>query len=126
MTFHPQPKSLPKAPAKKEPVRVRRDRAMELWALQVKLRGGHVCEMRDTETEVECWGPVDAAHVIGRGRCPRLRLDPENGVALCRSHHDAYDKTRWFRPHFNAWFDSKYPGRRASLQAKSAREARLE
>lgn len=35
-----------------------------------------------------CDGPIDAHHVAPKGKFPELRLDPANGIALCRRHHD--------------------------------------
>lgn len=122
------PKPLPKEPepkvAKKSERTKRHEAALAAWGQGVKARAGGICEMAQEPGHV-CHGPVDPAHVIGRGRCPRLALDPENGVALCRKYHDLFDRTRWFRPHFWAFFDAKYPGRRARLFAKAAREGRL-
>jgi hypothetical protein len=118
--FNPQPKPLPQAPEKKEPIRLQRDRALEAWSKAVRLLAGDECEIGDRATGgIQCRGPVDAAHVMGRGRAPHMRLVLENGVALCRAHHDALDRTRWFRPHFWAWFNNKYPGRKAQLEERA-------
>lgn len=125
MTFFPQPKSLPEPPPPKEPIRLQRDRAMEAWSKAVRLLAGDECEIGDRATGgVKCRGTVDAAHVMSRARAPHMRLLVENGVALCRAHHDAYDRTRWFKPHFNRWFDTKYPGRRAQLDERARQGGR--
>lgn len=105
---------------------MRRDMALSGWSSAIRGLYGDLCEMRGQEIGgIACRGPVQSAHVIGRGRCPRLRLDLENGCRLCEAHHQAYDRKGWFRQHFNQWIDTKYPGRRERLQQKAAREARL-
>lgn len=117
MVIYPQPKPLPEPP--EEPTRPARkhDAELEAWAKAVKERAGWQCEMKGIIHA--CNGPLDAAHVLGRGAYPSLRLDPENGVALCRLAHDRYDRTRWFKPWFRRWFDTTYPGRRARLKEKA-------
>jgi len=75
-----------------------------LWALKVKTRDGYVCQ--------QCGGMAsDAAHVYGRKNM-RLRFDPLNGIALCRSCH------RYFTDHndeWYAWVEKWFPKRWAYL-----------
>lgn len=125
MTLFPCPKPLPQVPEPKEQKskRPKLDPVLEAWKVHIKSKAGDACEMKGLHHK--CWGDLDAHHVIGKGAHPRMVTDPENGVALCRAAHDLVHKTRWFKPHFNVWFDEKYPGRRARLDAKAAREGRL-
>jgi hypothetical protein len=121
------PKPLPREPKKKGGRRTERAQEKNVgdaaWKLTVKVRAGMLCEMAGKHHR--CWGPLDAHHVIGKGAHPRLRLDLENGVALCRDVHSRVHRSRWFRPFFWAWFDSTFPGRRERLLQKAAREGRL-
>ena len=121
------PKPLPAAPKKKGGPRTERgqakDAAMDAWKAEIKARAGSVCEMAGIYHT--CRSPLDAHHVMGKGAHPRLALDLENGVALCRCAHDLVHRSRWFKPHFWAFFDGKYPGRREQLQQKVIKEARL-
>lgn len=126
--IYPCPKPLPRQPEKKEPAPKTAaakayDRAMDAWTAEVKARAGTVCEMAGVQHR--CWGFLDAHHVIGKGARPRLALDLENGVSLCRGAHDGVHRTRWFKAVFWTWFNTKYPGRRERLMAKAIRERRL-
>jgi putative restriction endonuclease len=38
---------------------------------------------------------VEAAHIIPRGGGENGSNDPRNGLALCRSHHWAFDRLLW-------------------------------
>lgn len=119
----PCPKPLPQAPEKKERARPQRDRALEAWALAVKARSGHSCEMAGVQHR--CSAILEAHHIFFRSTHPKLRLDPENGLALCHVAHDLVHRARWFRPHFRAWFDAHFPGRRERLQAKAIAQRAL-
>jgi hypothetical protein len=121
----PQPKPLPDVPEPKErrTARPKPDALLEAWKVRVKSWAGNVCEM--AALHHKCWGELDAHHVISKGSHPRMKVDEENGVALCRGAHDLVHKARWFKPHFWAWFNEKYPGRKARLEKKAQREGRL-
>lgn len=65
---------------------------------------------------------TDAHHVIGKKAHPCLRYDPDNGIALCRRHHETvHAEPKWFKERFARW----YPHSWARLQEKARREARL-
>jgi hypothetical protein len=116
------PKPLPQEPKKKglRPTdrAESKDRALEAWKREVKARAGNVCEMAGLHHR--CASLLDAHHILSRGAHPRLALDLENGVALCRNAHDLVHRSRWFKPYFKAWVDEKFPGRRERLLAKAA------
>lgn len=65
-------------------------------------------------------GPLDAHHFIRRGIAP-VRLDLENGISLCKSHHVFNHE---FSAHktpseFKNWFRKKWPTRAKILQDKA-------
>jgi hypothetical protein len=91
--------------------------ADKLWAQAVKSGGGGFCEYGDCYSRA-----IDAHHVFGRGAHPRLRLDSDNGIGLCRPHHNAWHR----KPtQFRAWFATFYPQTWERLQVKAQRESRL-
>lgn len=77
------------------------------------MRAGHRCECCGTFSDRVA---LDAHHVIGKKAHPRLRLDPENGIALTRCCHEAAHRKR---EAFRAWFAAKWPARWARLEAKA-------
>jgi hypothetical protein len=123
--FNPCPKPLPQVPEPKvqKTARPKVDPVLEAWKVHIKSKAGDVCEMKGLHHK--CWGELDAPHVIGKGAHPRLKVDPENGVALCRTAHNGVHRSRWFKVLFGVWFNEKYPGRRERLEKKAQREARL-
>jgi hypothetical protein len=67
-------------------------------------RDGNVC--------VVCGKPsptLQAAHILPKGRYPRLRFDPFNVLAMCFHDHMA----RWHKDPMwaAAWMEGRYPGR---------------
>lgn len=126
MTIYPQPKPMPEPKEQKRSSlpRPEPDRELERLSRETKLRAGGVCEIQGLHHE--CSPILDAAHIFSRGSCPRLRLDPDNLVAMCRNAHNLYDRTRWFKPHFKRWLNAKFPGRYEALRQKAIREARVE
>lgn len=119
MTFYPQPKPLPKEPEPKawKSTRPKTDPVLEAWKLHIKHLAGEVCEMAGLHHT--CRGELDAHHVLGKGAYPHLIVDRDNGVALCRVAHDLVHRARWFKPYWSAWFNEKFPGRKARLEERA-------
>lgn len=113
------PKPLPDVPEPKERIssRPKADPMLDAWKAHVKSLAGEVCEMAGLHHT--CRGPLDAHHLVGKGAHPRMRIDPENGIALCRVAHDLVHRARWFKPRYTAWFNEKYPGRKARLEVRA-------
>lgn len=76
---------------------------------------GKIVHVRDRETCQKCsrkgsdgW-KVDSAHILSRGRAPKLKYEPFNQILLCaRPCHE------WADEHpveFKAWVEEKWPGR---------------
>lgn len=85
------------------------------WSASVRAAHNHECWA--------CTSPgLDAHHIFGKKAHPRLRYDIENGVALCRTHHQRWHATPvWWRKLFSRVF----PLRWDRLQKKARRESRL-
>ncbi len=48
--------------------------------------------------ETPCGGPLDVHHIRPVGQYRGLRCDPDNGIVLCRAHHDhVHDYPVWAR-----------------------------
>lgn len=95
-----------KAHRKRSPRRSHVELLTSRWAMAVKDRVGHVCELgycgRDRAT--------DAHHVRGKKAHPELRYHPSNGVALCRSCHMwAHAHPREFKSVFAVLRPVDYP-----------------
>lgn len=65
---------------------------------------------------------TDAHHLFGKKAFPRLRYDVENGVALCRHHHDVWHANP---EREDLLFAERNRERWARLEEKAARESRL-
>lgn len=65
---------------------------------------------------------TDAHHLFGKKAYPRLRHDVENGVALCRHHHDVWHANP---EREDLLFAERNRDRYARLAAKAQRESRL-
>lgn len=101
--MNPCPKPVP--PGRKPPRRIERKsrphvfrvgklaemkrEADRLWGLLVRQRAGDRCEVPVVGIFARCpFVATDAAHIFRRGReASRLHLD--NGIALCREHHES-------------------------------------
>lgn len=128
----PKPRRpLPRAKARIKrsvPVKKRSDKrarvlkALAEWGEKVKARAGYQCEL--AAYEMACYGPLDPHHHFRQGPHPRLRFDTDNGIALCRNHHDWADTPRG-RVVIQHWFEATHPERWKRLEAKAAREGRL-
>jgi hypothetical protein len=76
-----------------------RNKADALFSQIVRLRdGGCVAEGRLDESEVQCGGFLQCAHVWTRGRLS-TRWDEQNAVALCQGHH------RYFTSNPFEWYE---------------------
>lgn len=58
------------------------------WAEAVWARDRGECQAERLVPEVECQGRRDPHHIRPKGVYPELRHDVDNGVTLCRAHHD--------------------------------------
>lgn len=100
--MNPCPK--PISPGRKPPKRIERhvrphkhragklaamkEQADRLWSLLVLRRAGGRCEYPVLGIFGRCpFVATDAAHIFSRGH-ENTRLDLENGIALCRQHHE--------------------------------------
>ena len=65
------------------------------WRDEVLRRGWYRCRLEALNRSHECHGPLEAHHIGQVSTHPHLRLDPTNGVVLCRSGH------RWVHEHID-------------------------
>ena len=73
------------------------DRVVGDW---VRDRDGHACQLCHIQ------GRMDWAHIHGRG-APYIRYDPDNSLALCRTHHDFFGANP---DDFKHWIELRRPG----------------
>ncbi len=67
------------------------EQAEVLWSLIIRKRAGRQCEVPAVGMLPRCPSTgTDAAHFLAKGRYPHVRYDLDNGVCLCRSHHNAF------------------------------------
>lgn len=87
------------------------------WAKAVRAEYGDRC------FHYFCLSPAtDTHHIIGKKAHPRLRYDVENGLPMCRAHHnEAHARPAWFRESFRGWYHARWLG----LLEKARRESRL-
>ena len=66
----------------------------QAWSEAVWMRDRGICQAGPTGDpakmvpEVECGGRRDPHHIFPKGAHPHLRHDVDNGITLCRRHHD--------------------------------------
>ena len=54
---------------------------------------------------------TDTHHIIGKKAHPRLRHVVENGLAMCREHHnEAHARPAWFKENFAGWYATRWCG----------------
>lgn len=107
------------------------------WSSKVAERDRDVCQIRGQGVPVrgeqyglvativlQCWGGLDSHHVYSKKAHPRLRYSLDNGIRLCRGHHD-YAHTEEGKVFLRRWLDATHPFRYARLLEKAQREARL-
>lgn len=73
-----------------------RNKADKLWSQLIHARAGRICEARGWVDPVtgwtnDCSGGLQAAHFVRRNAGP-LRVDLDNGAALCVMHHRHFDE----------------------------------
>jgi hypothetical protein len=56
---------------------------MKLWSEIVLTRDGHKCRAQSKA----CWGKIDPHHIVPK-TWKATALMPDNGLSLCRKHHD--------------------------------------
>lgn len=61
----------------------RRCSAYVTWRNEVYKRDGYICKMANAE----CYGKIEAHHILGFKEHPNLRYDTRNGITLCHFHH---------------------------------------
>lgn len=59
------------------------DSASKDWAKQVKSRDGWKCKISNKE----CYGRLEAHHILSWKYYPEVRYDVNNGISLCHYHH---------------------------------------
>lgn len=93
-----------------------REAAYANWSEAIRARDPicAICKIRPTS---------DAAHIIGRGRRPSLRLRLENGIGLCRQDHDYMTKhgTEW-----EEWLRANRPGLLETLDQGLRTDSRIQ
>lgn len=61
----------------------RRSSAYRYWRQQVWLRDNFKCKIANPD----CYGRLEAHHILGYTDHPELRYDINNGITLCHAHH---------------------------------------
>lgn len=53
------------------------------WRKQVYLRDGFKCRIANAD----CYGRIEAHHILGWAEYVELRYEVNNGITLCQAHH---------------------------------------
>jgi len=66
------------------------DRKLAEWSRKVRERDSNQCVIAQAAATFlgPCQGVIDPHHVMPRGRRPDKKYDVDNGICLCRVHHD--------------------------------------
>lgn len=74
----------------RKPLRAKVDPKLVAWGKVVRERDGNQCVLTVAKATFlgPCSGRVDPHHVMPRGRRPDKKYDVDNGLCLCRTHHD--------------------------------------
>jgi hypothetical protein len=82
-----------------------------LWSLIIRASNGGRCKLAGSD-HVRCGGPIQAAHLFGRGH-HGVRHELWNGWPLCAGHHVYYTNQpeRWTALIFAAWGKEDYARR---------------
>jgi hypothetical protein len=62
---------------------VRNDGLYANWRYQVYRRDKHICRINNND----CFGKVEAHHILSFTHYPELRYNINNGITLCQAHH---------------------------------------
>lgn len=82
--------SLRRSPLKQQSGRTVEQRTLrDAFSQAVLRRDRFACKAARSWSEVGCRGRLDAHHIAPKSRFPELRYVVENGITLCRAHHDA-------------------------------------
>ncbi len=77
----------------------------ELWREIVYLRAGYKCEYYGCHREA-----TQPHHIFTKGHSAHLRYDPDNGMALCYTHHKGSNEAAHCDINFKDKILGKYPG----------------
>ncbi len=71
---------------KRSRMKSKRDPKLAAWSKAVRERDGNQCKFPDLCMSGD--DRVDPHHIAPRGRRVDLKYDVDNGICLCRTHHD--------------------------------------
>lgn len=92
--------------------------ADRLFSARIRSRG--ICQAQgftDRAGGVECWGPLECAHVIRRWKRNAVRWDDDNAACLCMRHHLYFTGNRTEEDRFHSWLLS--PERFSELERRA-------
>jgi len=61
----------------------RRSHEHRKWSNSVKKRDNYCCKIKNCD----CFGKLEAHHILSYSQYPELRYDINNGITLCKYHH---------------------------------------
>ena len=62
---------------------LRNDYAYQEWRMKIWMRDGFKCRIVNND----CYGRIEAHHILGWSSHPELRYQINNGITLCHAHH---------------------------------------
>ena len=79
--------------------RVLHDQLSKWWAKDVKIRDSWKCRIADEN----CFGKLEAHHILPWSQFPELRYQLNNGITLCHAHHPrSRDDVAKLSPYFQS------------------------
>jgi len=72
----------------RKPIKAKADPKLVKWGREVKKRDVNKCQWSSFGPCATGDSRIDPHHIAPRGRRPDLKYVPENGISLCRTHHD--------------------------------------